>query len=267
MATVSAVTQQFSGTTFGTGPYTTTAFTPPNNSLLVIFTELLNNASADPGQGETPIDNLGAGALTYTSRANSFQGVAFSHAVTCWTAPVTTGASMTITLNDGAQSVYQYVITVAAVTGYDTGTPTGGKATVSTNVADGAETLTLDAAPATNDITFAMTCIDDSGSAANPTMGTGSWTNVYDGVSNLGSNLNYRTASTSTSVPWTDVYTGAGSFDKGILLALVIKASGAVSANAVFADVTVTATNPAVTGDALPTPTLRTVTRSGLRPG
>ncbi len=243
---ITPVTQQFSTTTYGTAPWTTpTPFTPPDNCILWIFTEILNNAAADPGSGSTPVDNLGAGALTYTNRAYSHQNLTFSHSVTCWTAPVTTGALMAITLDDAAQAVYQYVITIAAQTSYDAAI-VGGNAVVTADVGDGAETLTLDAAPATADVTFAMTCIDDSGNAANPTMGTGSWFNVYDGVSNLGSNLNYRTGSTSTSVPWTDVYTGAGAFDKGILLAIVAKAGA---------------------GGPAPTPVLRGVTRSGLRSG
>lgn len=80
---VTPVKQEFSTTTFGTGTFTTGSFTPPNNCLLFIFTEILNNASADPGSGTTPTDSLGAGALTYTNRAYSHQDIAFAHSVTC----------------------------------------------------------------------------------------------------------------------------------------------------------------------------------------
>lgn len=215
--------QSFSGTTFGTGAYTTGAFTPANNSLLLIYVASLANTSSNIGSA-TITDNLGA-HLTYTTGPVSHYDIAFSHNVTAFTAPVGTGASMTLTVDHGAQNIYQYVVTVIEITGYDTGTPTGGSAVSTADIGDGGETQTLSAAPGTNDVTFVYLGIDDSGSAATPTMGAGSWTSVYDGVSNLAAAVQYRTASTSTSVPVTDVYTGAGAYDKGLMSSFVIKAA------------------------------------------
>lgn len=73
------------------GTTTTASFTPPNNSLLVICVSY----DAD-GAGATTFNFLG-GSLTYTERAKA-DGTTHNQATVSaiWTAPVTTGVSMTV---------------------------------------------------------------------------------------------------------------------------------------------------------------------------
>lgn len=92
--------------TVGTGTaLTTEIFKPADNSLILV---MWAGNSIDPTNPSAPTisDNLGGGALTYT--LSDWQSRADSPTVdgqaAIWTAPVTTGAAMTITVNNNAAS-------------------------------------------------------------------------------------------------------------------------------------------------------------------
>lgn len=222
-----------SGTTgtFGTGAYTTGSFTPPNNSLLVVGEAYIENA----GTTTNPIGTLtiSGGGWTYTNALSlTVSPTAFPTSTIIWTAPVTTGASMTLTLDAGARDAGMYAVSVVAYTGYDTGTPTG--ATGSTSAQPNNSTtanpisLTLNAAPATTSEVFAPVAMDKDVLGTTPGSG---WTELYDLENTTwgGMQSQVRTGSTSTSVDWVDLRGGGGVLFNYSALALEIKAAAASS--------------------------------------
>jgi hypothetical protein len=221
---------QTTGFAFGTGAFTTNAFTPPSNSLLVVVGVVMESGgSTDPVADLT----VSGGGLTWTSRAQVGTATAWSMAMRIWTAPVTTGASMTLALDLAARDAAWYAVSAVAYTGYDTGIPTGGTGTfVDTATPDGAQTITLSSAPAATSEVVAGVAMDKETVGVTPGAG---WTEIADLqlIDTGGLETEARTGSTSTSVDWTDVHTGTGSIFKALGVALEIKAApGGASTNA-----------------------------------
>jgi len=166
----------------------------------------------------------------------------FSTQITVWWAEVATGASMTITFDDPDNfTMYGYQACVFAFEGYDTSIPITGIIDSGTgNIADGAHSLTLPDAPTVDDYSLIFLHIDADGAVANPGLDT-DWVEAFDAGTSSGGGVLvglYRTASTSTTAAVTDVYTGAGSFFKGSMLTLNVKASaGAPVTPAVSPDI------------------------------
>ena len=224
-----------SANTIGTTAFTTGAFTPPDNSLLIVACGTMRESLTDTTLGRPTItDSLGT-PLTYTQIDFTNLTAAYATQMTVWRAPVVgTGVSMTITVDDPNNfDMYGYQVCVFAFTGYDTSTPvTGTIDTDTTNIADGAHSLTLTAAPTVDDYSLIFLHLDADGANANPTLAAG-WTEAFDnGTSGGGGTLVglHRTASTSTTASVTDVYTGTGSFIKGSMLTLNVKAAAAAAA-------------------------------------
>lgn len=123
---------------------TTASFTPSNNSLLVV------SALSQAGGGTVTINISDSVGLTWTSRASS-PASGFNMASRQWTAPVTTGVSMTVTITTtngfGAVSV-----AVVDVTGYDTTTPTGVNLQANTGARSGAYSPALSGTSASDSI-------------------------------------------------------------------------------------------------------------------
>lgn len=221
-----------SGNPHGTGVYTTASFTPPSNSLLVVGVTTQENGSAATTAANLTI---AGGSLVYTSRVSVGTGGAGETYSRIYTAPVGTGASMTLDLDDGALNVAVYGVSVVAYTGYDTGTPTGATATNTKTGGFGAPdaaTATLSGAPATTSEVFAFVGINKSAATATPGAG---WTEVHDATNvawGHGFESEIRTGSTSTSVDWVDVRPGGGALFGWAAVALEIKAdAGAAAAN------------------------------------
>ena len=146
---------------------TTGSFTPSDNSLLVVAA----TSQAESGTIALAIsDSVG---LTWTSRASS-PASSFNMASRIWTAPVTTGVSMTVTVSttDGFGAV---ALAVVDLTGYDTGTPTGVNLAANTGSRSGAYSPALSGTSAADSIVIAAGATD-FGTA---TKGA-SWTDIYD---------------------------------------------------------------------------------------
>lgn len=194
---------------------TTTSFTPPNNSLLVVVTNLLND---DDGDNMWTNNQVTGGGLTWTQRAHA-QGTnagfpEYNSGLEIWTAPVTTGSSMTVTaansngvsgsaFSDGARIGIQ----IMAFTGYDSADPIG-VATSSNNIGNTTGNMTL---PSTTDLTStvlaARSFVAATTDSTSASPGTG-WTEVYDyatanGYGELQTQV--RVSSTSAAVYWTDI--------------------------------------------------------------
>lgn len=226
MALSETVIGIFGKTSAGTPAFVTGSFTPPANSLLVVRVYLMRNT----GESEIGTPTISGGSLVWTARggANTILKPAWSTRATWFTAPVGgSPASMSITVDDlNNLNIFEYVVSVIAYTGYDTTTPIGGiNGSSTTNIGDGEEARTLSEAPRAEDITLLSIDVDATIGPPKPSLETG-WTSVHEksgGESGIA--IAKRTGSTSTTVKVKDSYAGGGTFGKGGMGAMVIRAA------------------------------------------
>src|SRR6266853_1728278 len=197
---------------------TTASFTPADNSLVVVFAGLQssNNSLAA---------SISGGSLTWTKQAQAGVDVSnFGHFSILWTAPVTTGASMTVTVgNMPSDGTAEGIVHVFYYTGHNTSTPVGGTASA-TAAFNSAVNLTLSSAPATTSEVIAGASDDTASGAANITTGTG-WTqqtHVSD-TANTDSQTQTRTSSTSTNVLWNS--NAAGTNGCAVAIEIIVAAA------------------------------------------
>lgn len=210
---------------FGAGTFTTGAFTPPNNSLLVVVLGVME-------QGTSGVDPSGSirivsgGGWTYTAQVNLGDAASFAEGVRIFTAPVGTGASMTLGVDLNGKLAQAWVISVVAYTGYDTGSPVGQIGSAATNVTDGAWSFTLPGAPASSsEVVAALVGDKDQPGIVQGT----AWTEIHDLQEDgeLGLETQVRTGSTSTTVDWQDILVIVGNWFKGQGAAIEVKAAPA----------------------------------------
>lgn len=209
------------GPGFGAGVFTSSAFTPPSSSLLVVAGVVMESSgTTDPSADLT----VSGGGWTYTSRVVIGSTSSYSMGVKIWTAPVSTGASMTLAFDTAARVAEFYAVSVVAYTIYDTGAPAGATGTfVDTATPDGAQSLTLSSAPASDSEVFAALAMDKENIGATP---GAAFTEIHDmqvGGFFGGLETEVRTGSTSTTVDWVDAHTGAGGIFKCLGVAVEIK--------------------------------------------
>lgn len=205
LTTRATVTNSASADTLATG-----SFTPSNNSLLVVIaTGLL------PG-GRASAPTITGGGLTWTNRLDQFRTNSWSSMCAIWTAPVTTGASMTVTVDYNATLTHAdggHGLVVLEFTGHDTTSPvrqtfnegdTAGRS--------GAYSGTLGSAPLSDSYVITATANDsDAANASQLTSGSG-WTQVYEPIASFyQAHFQQRTGSTSTSVAMVN-YTTNGAY-------------------------------------------------------
>jgi hypothetical protein len=95
---VDASVARWTGTPAGTTAITSASFTPANSSLLVLC------VNADEASGTPVTLAVSGGSLTWTERIRRGNSEADEGLASIWTAPVATGASMTISVNRSAGS-------------------------------------------------------------------------------------------------------------------------------------------------------------------
>lgn len=214
----------------GTGSFSSGSFTPPNNSLIVAFVY----GQAWPGSvpsAASPFTCSG-GSLTWTRRlivTTASNG--WPSQMEIWTAPVTTGSSMTITVDHASATMGGWLIHAVAYTGYDTSTPTGATASSASLATDGAATITLSGSPASDSEVLAGRLLQmDTAGGCSATQGSG-WTELYDASVNdwASAETQVRGGSTSTSVPWADVNGNGAAIATSIAGAIEIKAASSGS--------------------------------------
>ena len=199
---------------FGTGAYTTTSFTPPDASLLVVgVAAQRSNAGGDIAPNLTIADSVG---LTWTLRKSQGDGIDFGTGTAVWTAPVTTGVSMTVTIDCGADTIAWYMVSVVAYTGYDTTTPVGATGSVAKTAGFATPepaVITLDAATATTSEVFGT--IAASKTTPHDIIHGAGYTELYDFANTEWGDgeSQVRVSSTSTTYVWDDVRNTASLFD------------------------------------------------------
>lgn len=227
-----ATTFRTSGTatTPGAASWASAAFTPSNNSLLCVFLFIVDNGGGNIAANLT----LAGGGLTYTRRIATGVAGGFKAQGACWTAPVGTGASTTLTFDCGVSSVFSAVWFALDVTAYNISSPLG--ATVSnaaTFPIDGAANLILSAAPASTSVVLAAMGIDGNSTGTTGTSPGAGWTEdneIGSTASQIMGQVQHRAGSTSTSVDWIDLQTGTMSTFSSCGMAMEIKVPATTSA-------------------------------------
>ncbi|MCE5292906.1 MAG: hypothetical protein LLG14_27235 [Nocardiaceae bacterium] len=210
-----------SAATFGTGAYTTASFTPSNNSVLVVVCAAIQ--TADGGMEGTDLTITDSAGLTWTAQVATTGSPAWSYGCRIWTAPVTTGVSMTVSVDCGAFSMEFYRVEVFDYTS-DTGSAAvGGTATGTDADGDGAASITLSSTPATSSHVLAACMTGLGGASGTITSGSG-FTEVNESVMTSWAvvETETRTGSTSTTVDWVDVLATGTGFGGSVLAAVEI---------------------------------------------
>lgn len=207
----------------GTGAFTTGSFTPPNNSLLVVIGGGMESSGTTDPSGDFTI---AGGGWTFTSRAVIGMTTTWTIGIRIWTAPVATGASMTLAMDAAARNMQFLAISAVAYTDYDAGSPTGATATANFGAGpDGAKSMTLSGAPATTSEVFAGILMDKEFAGTTP---GATYTEIHEvHVGNSGGlQSEIRAGSSSTTVDWVDTHTGAGVIFSAVAAAVEIKQGG-----------------------------------------
>ena len=183
-ATLKHSSTGFSVHSSGPVNYTTSAFTTDNNSLLVVCLDCIS----DNGGGTQVDFSLSSSpSLTWTRQARAGDnGSGLPPASEIWTAPVTTGASTTITVSTSVSFTFggdgtASGMSVTSVTEHDTvGNPIGLAATQVLNGSNvGTLSVSLGGTTASTSIVIATVAADGDYSAADIDPGSG-WTALHE---------------------------------------------------------------------------------------
>ena len=227
------------GGNFGTGNWTTAAFTPPASCLLVVSIGAMENSgSADAvGAAITISDSQG---LTWTTAVTASASFAFSDGMRIFYAQGAAASSMTVTAGTGGKTIGSYFVQVVAYTGFDTTTPVNGTATLiqgslSNHTNPFPVTTTLSSAPVTGDEVFSAINVNKSITGS---IVAGATYTILSGAALVNSNWGQssaqtRTSSTSTTADYSDLQnSGAGTiFDYAGAFVVVKAASGGSTIN------------------------------------
>jgi hypothetical protein len=214
----------------GTGPYTTSSFTPPANSKLVVFVQW---------SGETADNSVGvltdSTGLTWTREGQSkidWSGSEHSF-MDVWSASVGgSPSSMTLTFTHTGQNCFQMAVYPYAFTNC------GGVGNfVTQTVTANANDLTLPSAPATTSIVIGMTRLAESGTTTvAPRNGETEirddyFTNEYEHYQ-----AQVRTGSTSTTFGWNYTNRLGSPYDKAMGMALEVYGATITGDYAILSD-------------------------------
>lgn len=200
----------------GSGGITTPSFTPANGCLLVIVAQFVadNNALVD-GTQLAITDSLG---LTWTSRIASQATSKWGVGARIWTTQIVVGVSMTVTVTSNPDVAFRLRIQPIDVEGHDVAAPVGATGQDINTILNGADSLTLSAAPASTSVVLGvLTNVANSGEmTADPGAGfTERWSQNQDGWYLFQGQD--KTGTTSTTVDWDDIALTGQSYESVIL--------------------------------------------------
>jgi hypothetical protein len=201
---------------------TTAAFTTSNSSLLVVIGGMLADNSA--ANRPTGLTISSSPTLTWTRQLTTGNPVQWGYGIAIWTAPVTSGASTTVTIGMGTDLNNDIYIKPLGYTNYKTATPIGGTATGTDANGTGPASITLSSTPAsTSEIIAVLSSVVNSGTA---TITPGSTFTEMDEQGETGwgyFEVQTKTGTTSTTVDWVDVGASASAPLEAMLCALEIQ--------------------------------------------
>jgi len=196
------------------GPsYTFTAFTPAANSMIVVLVGGNDDTHTDLMANTT----VSGGSLTWTKLTYADSGTQYvARSAIFYAIAGASPASLTVSIQAiGSGWFGQISASIWECTGYDTGTPLGGKIALANQANDGAVTMTLDATPASDSIVlrhFHRNCDPPSGTYAVTQGNSFSADTTSDlNASYVWSQSSHRTGSTSTAAGFSDVQSGTES--------------------------------------------------------
>jgi hypothetical protein len=222
------------GGNFGTGTFTSSSFTPPSNSLLVVCVGFTENSSGTGPAADFAITDSGSHTWTQLFRLNTTGG--FATGLCVFYTTIATAASMTVSFTCNSRSISWWSPAIIAWTGYDTSTPIGATVSqISNNFGAASPTpwsISLSGSPAsTSDVIGFLVADRDT---ANATEGT-TFTEIYD-LSNPtasvggGAETEGRTGSTSTTVDWQAIRPSGGNLFNFIVVGFEVNAASAAPA-------------------------------------
>lgn len=217
------------GGNFGTGTFTSAAFTPPSSSLLTVVVGFAENAGGTNPAADFVITDSGGHTWTQRFLLNTTGG--FATALAVFTTPIVTGASMTVSFTCNSRNISWWAPSIFAHTGYNVATPFGATVSqISNNFGAASPTpwsITLSGAPATTSEVIGAVAADRD--TAGATQGTG-YTEIHD-VSNPtatiggGTETEARTGSTSTTVDWQAIRPLGGNLFNFIVVGFEVQAA------------------------------------------
>lgn len=218
---------QTSGTSFGTGTFTTNSVVAGNNMLLLVIVSGMGETDSGMRGGDL---TLSGGGLTWTEAAVSTTVPAWSEGTRMFWAENPTAQTFTLGIDCGAFNIHSYRVTVLGFTGYRlrNGSPIGATATGTDADGVGTGAITLSATPeVTSQIVASVFVIEATLDAGTTTPGTG-WTELNeasdDGWWQIQAQA--RTELTSTTVDWVQIHTGsAANLSGAFMLAVEILAA------------------------------------------
>ncbi len=181
-------TVRYSEVGVGDWPRSSSSFTPADNSLLVVMIAGMGDFFAD---NDPPDGTVSGGGLTWTRQVRSQTADNYASFSEIWTAPVSTGASMTVTASiAGADMVDEQTssLSVTQITGYDTGDPfglEGSESTTQETPHSGVLNLSLGGTTAATSIVLGVLSADGDNGAGVIDGGSG-WTEIVKGDNDLG---------------------------------------------------------------------------------
>lgn len=179
--------------------YTTSAFTPANNSLLVLLFGVVTHDSAYVGNDITVTDSLSS---TWTKRVHEFKpSGGFRAFIQIWTTEITTGASMTISLATAYTTWDHRHTQIISYTGHN-----GVGETVKNTISSyGTYALTFGTAPNASSEILAARLLVPSDSALYTATPASGWTEIDDhGTAGWGS-FQSQAGNDGVDVDWAQI--------------------------------------------------------------
>lgn len=209
----------------GTGPFTSSSFTPINSSLLVIKIYAQDDSGAAFAAADLALNSNTAG-LTFTLRTEVVNTSAYGGGIRTYTAPVTTGVSMTINVGTATRPYAMLNAYAYCYTGYDTASPIGLTLQSTAGPSSGAWSPSLGGTTAaTSEVLAGVIGIINSGTGSY-TPGTG-WTELFDELKTdyVIWQGQYEANSAISTVDWADLSAAGGYYINPMAVAIEVKAA------------------------------------------
>lgn len=225
MPTLTVVHQSTSGNAFGTGAYTTASFTPGSGRRLLVVCQAQSQAD-DAFEGTAlTISDSDSSITSWTSITATASSPAWGYGSRAWVSDQgASGSSMTVSLDAGSTAIENYRVTVWDIQDY------GGTGAIIQTTSSNFLTpvsITLSGAPASSSVVVACANVGLGGGTSTVTPASG-WTEVEDTTRDSWYNfqIQTRTGSTSTSVDWDDLATGASPIGAALMAFEITHAAG-----------------------------------------